>query len=354
MRILIDVNHPAHVHLFRNAAQEWERRGHSILWVARDKDIVIDLLHLYDIDFKLLSMHRRGILGLGQEMLIRDWKLLRIVLGYKPDVMLGTSVNITHVSRLTPTRSIFFTESDPHLIRLITYLSFPFADVIVIPDVLPDTKWISKQVKHPSYHKLAYLHPNRFTPDPKVLDKLGIAPGEPFSIVRFIAWGASHDIGQGGLSTDAQRRVIETLQSHGRVFITTEVDLPPELAPYRFHIAPDLMHDALYYATLFVGDSQSMTTEAALLGTPALRCNSMVGRTTVIDELEYKYDLCYGFLPSQVDQLIAKINELFQTKDLKLQWDEKRKRLLADKIDLTDWIVEFVENYVTNGGKINS
>ena len=44
MRILIDVNHPAHVHLFRCAAGEWGSKGHEVCWVARDKDIVVDRL----------------------------------------------------------------------------------------------------------------------------------------------------------------------------------------------------------------------------------------------------------------------------------------------------------------------
>ncbi|MFC1975129.1 DUF354 domain-containing protein [Chloroflexota bacterium] len=349
MRILIDINHPAHVHLFRKAAEEWKRKGHQIFWVARDKDIVVDLLHRYGIEFELLSTHRQGVIGLALEMIIRDWKLLCLAHEYKPDVMLGTSVNITHVGRIIPARSIYFTESDSHLIRLITYLSFPFADAIVIPNVLPDIWPASKQVKHSSYHKLAYLHPNRFAPDPEVLAKLGVKPSEPFFIVRFIAWGASHDIGQGGLTLGAQRRIIKVLSSYGHVFISTEVELQPEFDPYLIPIEPDQMHDALYYATMFVGDSQSMTTEAAILGTPALRCNSMVGRTTVIDELEYKYDLCYGFLPDDVDGLMTKIDELLQTEDLKLKWQKKRERLLADKVDLTEWMVNFVEDYVNYG-----
>lgn len=353
MRILIDVNNSPHVHLFRYAAREWESRGHSVFWTARDKDIVVDLLHCYGFKFQVLSTYRRGLSRMALELIVRDWKLFRLAHQLRPDVMIGTSVNITHVSRLLPARSIFFTESDPDLIRLISYLTFPFADTIVMPDILPNT-WTSKQVKHASYHKLAYLHPNRFTPDPSVLDELGVAPGEPFFIVRFIAWGATHDIGEGGLSLEAKRRVIQTLSPHGRVFITAEKPsskvsiLQPDFEPYRIHIEPHRIHDALYYATMFVGDSQSMTTEAAVLGTPALRCNSMVGRTTVIDELEHKYDLCYGYLPNETDRLIAKIEELLRTVSLKDRWREKRTHLLEDKIDLTDWMVDFIEQYMDN------
>lgn len=353
MRILVDANHPAHVHLFRNAAREWISRGHRVLWTARDKDLVLDLLRQYGFDFRVLSAYRSGLSRMALDLMVRDWKLYRLVRTWEPDVMVGTSVNITHVSRVTPARSIFFTESDPHLIRLITYLSFPFADRIVTPDALGEV-WPRKHVTYPSYHKLAYLHPNRFTPDPSVLHELGIEPGSRFFILRFISWGASHDIGQGGLSLAAQHRIVEALSGHGRVFVSVEkarsgaTSPAPDLEPYHIQIDPHRMHDALHYATLLVGDSQSMTTEAALLGTPSLRCNSMVGRTAVIEQLEHQYDLTYGFRPHELDRLIAKIEELLQNDNLKARWLRKRDRLLEDKIDLTSWMVGFVEQYLSH------
>ncbi len=350
MRILIDVNNSPQVHLFRCAAREWEARGHKVFWTARDKDLVVDLLQRYGFDYHVLSTYNRGLFNMAIELIVRDWHLYRLAKKLKPDIMLGTSVNITHVSKLLPARSVFFTESDPHLIRMISYVTFPFADVIVMPDVLPDT-WKSKQVKHPSYHKLAYLHPNRFTPDPKVLEELGVEPGEKFFIVRFISWGATHDIGEKGLSLENKRRIVQTLSNYGRVFITMEkasskaANFHPEFEPYRFRIPPERIHDAMYYATMYIGDSQSMTTEAAILGTPAIRCNTMVGRTAVIDEVEQKYGLAYGFTPAEADKMLDRIHELLGRKNLKTEWLEKRERLLADKVDMTEWMVDFVEKY---------
>jgi predicted glycosyltransferase len=317
MRILIDVNHPAHVHLFRNAAEEWQSKGYPILWVARDKDIVVDLLKLYGIQHLTISTHQRGAAALAWELFARDWKLYQVARRFRPNLMLGTSVNITHIARFVGAKSIFFTESDPHLIRLITYLAFPFADKIVVPDVLPDIGWPSKQVKHNSYHKLAYLHPLRFQADPTVLDEMGVQTGETFFIIRLIGWGASHDLGNKGLDLAGKRRLVNTLRARGRVFISSEEELQAEFAPYRLTIQPHRMHDALAFATLLVGDSQSMTTEAALLGTPAIRCNSMVGRTTVIDELEHKYHLCYGYQPNQLDAMLERIHDLLCIQDLK-------------------------------------
>lgn len=44
MRILIDIGHPAHVHLFKNFTHEMEKRGHELLFTCRDKEFEIALL----------------------------------------------------------------------------------------------------------------------------------------------------------------------------------------------------------------------------------------------------------------------------------------------------------------------
>ena len=142
------------------------------------------------------------------------------------------------------------------------------------------------------------------------------------------------------------------LEKRGRVFITSEGALPPEFASYRIPIAPDKIHDALAFADLFVGDSQSMTIEAAVLGTPAIRCNTFVGRCPVIEELEHKYGLTYGFLPDEEDRMLKKINHLMAKSDLKQEWHRRRDAMLEEKIDLTAWMVPFVENYVENGYRL--
>lgn len=50
MRILVDVGHPAHVHLFRNAIHIWHQRGHRVVVTTRDKKVTSRLLSLYCVD----------------------------------------------------------------------------------------------------------------------------------------------------------------------------------------------------------------------------------------------------------------------------------------------------------------
>ncbi len=95
---------------------------------------------------------------------------------------------------------------------------------------------------------------------------------------------------------------------------------------------------------MLIGDSQTMAAEAAVLGTPSIRCNSFVGKLAYLEELEHKYGLTFGFRPEDEDKMYEKIKELLKKSCLKKEWKKKRQRLLADKINLTDWMISFIEN----------
>jgi len=344
VNILVDLGHPAHVHLFRYAIGEWRERGHEVVLVARDKDIVTDLMDAFGWTYTIGSRARTGKVGLFLELIEHDWRVLSVARKCRVDVMLGTSVAIAHASRFLHAKSIVFNEDDLDVARMFAKLTYPFADYIITPRCVRGD-YGAKHIVHDSYHELAYLHPNRFTPDPSVLADLGISKGERFFILRFVALKAAHDIGESGLSLGLRRRLIRELSRLGRVFITTEAELAEEFRPYQIHMSPEKMHDALYYATMLISDSQTMTIEAAVLGTPAIRCNTFVGRCSVIEELEHKYGLTYGLLPKDEDKMFDKIMELLDDENLHNRWQQRRKRMLQDKIDLTSWMVDFVERF---------
>jgi predicted glycosyltransferase len=96
---------------------------------------------------------------------------------------------------------------------------------------------------------------------------------------------------------------------------------------------------------MFLGDSQTMTSEAAILGTPALKCNTFAGELSVPNELENNYGLCYSYKPENFNDFLDKIDELIEKPDLKEQWNQKKEDFLKDKIDVSAFIVWFIENY---------
>lgn len=347
MNILVDINHPAHVHLFRHAIQAWQKEGHLIVITARDKEVTIRLLELYGLAYHLTTQPLNSLIGKAWELVRQDAIIYQLAIRHQIELMLGTSIGIAHVSRITSAKSLFFNEDDAIVDRTSYYLAYPFADAVITPDCLSD-KFTSKYVTYPSYHELAYLHPNRFQPDPSIYSLLDISSDEPYFVMRLVALKADHDIGQKGISPSFLRRIIHLLSDYGRVFITSETPLSEDLEPYRVPVPPHKIHDVLAFASMLISDSQTMTAEAAVLGVPSIRCNTFVGRCSTLEELEKRYKLTYGFLPQAEEAMMQKITALIKDKTTKEQWLEKRERMLKEKIDLTGWMLNFVNTFYQN------
>ncbi len=335
MRILIDILHPAHAHFFRNFALSMKKRGHGVMVTARDKDVTLALLDAYGIPFVSLSTLSRRKAGLLFEWLSRTFRLWKAARRFKPDVLLGCmGPSIVPVGRLLrkPTVVFYNNETADMVSSWVQRLATAY-----VTSTSFEGRVKGRHVTHNSYHELAYLHPKYFTPDKRVLSGPGIGENGRFFIVRFVAWQASHDVGAKGI-TDKMGFVRE-LAKHGRVLITSEGGLPAELEGYRINIKPEKLHDLLAFATLCVGESATLAAEAACLGVPAIYiANTKRGYT---NELERDYGLVFNF--ASQEEGLKKAAELAQRENVRDEFQEKRKKMLSEKIDLTAWMVEFVE-----------
>ena len=344
MKILIDIGHPGHVHLFSNLIQDFKRKGYKVITTVKDIPVAKELLQKYKIEFIDIGRKKDAIIGKALYQLIYNYKLFKLVKKNKINIGIGTSITIAHLSRISKLKSIIFDDDDDDVQPLFLKYAHPYADTILSPDCLRG-KREKETIFYPGYHELAYLHPKRFIPDPKVLKESGLSIKDAFYILRFNAFKAHHDKGVKGISLENKIRLVKKISKIGKVLITTEREIEPELNPYQIRIAPEKIHHFLAFATMFIGDSQTMTSEAAVLGTPAIRCNTLVGRISYLEEQEKKYGLTYGFLPSQSEQMFEKIDELLSLPNLKEEWQKRRLRMLDDKIDVTAFMVWFVENY---------
>ena len=341
MRILIDVIHPAHVHFFKNFIWKMEKKGHEVLVTARDKDVATALLNAYNIKHTILSKAVSGFFSLGKELLKRDISLFKISRKFNPHILMGIgNPSITHVATLLNKRSVFFYDTE-HA-KLINYLSFPFASVICTPSCYKKDIG-NKQIRYNGYHELAYLHPNYFKPNPAVLDEIGLSKDDTFIILRFVSWSASHDVGQHGIQDKIE--LVRELEKYGQVFITSEGELENDLEKYKIKISPEKLHDLLYYTSLYMGEGATTASECAILGTHAIYVNTL--RLGYTDEEEEKYNLVYNFSDEKTmeKQAFDKALELLKNNNLREEGKKKRAKLLKDKIDVTAFMVKFIENY---------
>jgi predicted glycosyltransferase len=81
-----------------------------------------------------------------------------------------------------------------------------------------------------------------------------------------------------------------------------------------------------------------MVTEAALLGTPAVRSNSFVGEDDMGNFLELEREgLIYNV--AEFDEVIERATGLLAREDADREWARKREAFMADKVNLTDLVV---------------
>jgi predicted glycosyltransferase len=340
VRFAVDLLHPAHVHFFRCFVAAMRERGHEVLITARDKECTFDLLAAYGLPYTAISRQAAGAPALARELAVRTARFWRLARRFRPDYLLGImGPTIALAGKALPSRTVIF--YDTEMARATNRFAYPLADVVCTPECYQG-RVPTRHVRYPGYHELAYLHPARFRPDPALLAEHGLGGEEPLYVVRFVAWAASHDAGESGFSPAGKRRLVALLAERGRVVISSEAPLPDDLEPYRLRLPPERVHHLLAAARLLAGESATMASEAAVLGTPAVFV-STTGRGYT-DEQERRYGLVHNFTPGQEAEALARVAELADRPDLEADAAERRRRLLAERIDVTAWMVDFFES----------
>lgn len=343
MNILIEIGHPAHVHFFRNAIRIWKNQGHKLLIASRAKELTNYLLHAYGIDAVSISKAGRGGLGFFKEMLSRDFKLWRLSRKFKPDIM--TSIGGTWISQVSKLINkpavVFYDTENATLSNAITY---PLVAALCTPKCYQrETRLGIRHLRYPGYHELAYLHPNHFQPEQNILSAFHLNPSDRYFLVRFISWGASHDLHEKGMAVEEKKKLVEFLSGHGRVFITSESHLPLELQKYSSPIPPEHIHNFMAHADMVIGESATMSSEAAVLGVPAIFISD-TGRGYT-SEQQQEYGLVYHFTNKQIGKALRMIDDLIRRPNLRDAWQQKRKKMLLDCIDVTSFIADFINGY---------
>ena len=327
MNVAFDLCHPAQFHLFKHLMELFRKRGHGVHVHIKEKDSLRALLDHEGWKYTVSPAGDKTSLSAAYAAHLKSY--LAFAKGPRPELHLGSSVVQGTAARLLGGEAYCFSEDDFAVAPAWKWLNIT-AGHIVRPSSLQFEGGGRRTIYHDSYHELAYLHPDIFTPDESVPRRYGLTPGR-YVVARFSAMGAYHDKGESG-APEAFRRVLdEGLPEVMRVVRSVEDGDETDIEPWD-------MHHVLAFARLLAGDSQSMAMEAAALGVPSVRCNSFVGRITVLNELEEKYGLTFGFRPENANAAAAKIIELAEGDSVEEKFAERRGGMLAEKINLLDWM----------------
>lgn len=370
MKVLFMISHPAHFWMFKYTIDNLKRDGHKVVIVIRPKDVLEQLCINAGMDFyKVKNRPKKwGMFGLAIFLIEKIFEVLHIARKEKPDILIGSDGVLAVVGKLIRKPAFECYEDDAEAIALYAKMFFPIYTGVICPKCCSAWKWADKKIAYPSYHELGYLHPNQFTPSREKVEAYGIDVDKPYILIRFAQLTAHHDVGIHGINTQIAERMIEMLKPHGRIYITSERPLEPQFEQYRIKINPLDMHHVMAFASLYIGDSQTMAAEAGVVGTPFVRLNDFVGRLSYLHELEaptdftprsdgyvpkidahvpddVHYSLGYGHKTADVEGFFASIQRLLDTPDRKAICAERRAKMLSEKVDYAKYLTWFIENY---------
>ena len=337
MKILIDLGHPAHIHYFKNFIWIMEGNGHEFLLVARDKEVLHDLLIDYSFPYINRGKGGNSLLFKLFYILKADFIIFKGAKRFKPDLFLSvSSTYAAHVSRLFRKPHIALDDTEHAIFELLMYP--PFSDVILNPS--PFWKRFSKkQIFFDSYLEMSHLLPKYFKPDPSVLASYDIDSNSRFFLLRLVSWNASHDVGQSGLDPALKREIVSKLEQFGQVFISSEEELSSDLKKYQIKIKPAHFHHFLYYASMYIGEGATTAAESIILGTPAIYINTLNAGT--IKEQSEKY----GLISLRDAKIIMEKIDILLHDTASIKASSNREKILNEKIDITSFLVWFIENY---------
>ncbi|MBN1597157.1 MAG: DUF354 domain-containing protein [Bacteroidales bacterium] len=346
MKLLFYLGHPAHYHLFKNAINHFKSNNSPVHILIKRKDVLEELLdadgHIYSNIFP--NTRGASIVSMTKTILKRNYSLAKYCLKTKPDLLIGTSVENSHIGKLLNIPSINVNEDDHDVVPLYSQLSYPLSNTILSPTTCSTGKWEFKTIHYKGYHELAYLHPNNFMPS-SIIAKKYVPLDKPFFLIRFAKLTAHHDRGIRGIDDTTALQIVEKLIPHGNVFITSEKKLEKEFEQYRIDIEPRDMHHVMTFAKLYIGDSQTMAAEAGVLGVPFIRYNDFAGRIGYLKELEETYGLGFGISPPNSRKLLGTIEYLLKTELVQEVYQERRIKMLNEKIDVNQFLIWFIQNF---------
>ena len=89
-----------------------------------------------------------------------------------------------------------------------------------------------------------------------------------------------------------------------------------------------------------------MTSEAAILGVPSFRLNDFVGKISVMDEKEIKYNLSKGYKSNEFDLFYSELSQWLEKSETEKNIIKiHQKKMLSEKVDLSELMKWLFENF---------
>lgn len=340
MKIFIDINHPAHVHYFKNFIKIMEEKGHTFIVINRNSKIINNLLDIYQINHKIRNK-RSTKKSFWHTIIYLFGIILACIkesIKNRPDIYLGFgSFPCTFTAFLFQKPVILLDDTEHNNISHL--LNKPFNPIVLTPFYYK--KRLGKnQIYFQAYVEQLYLHP-QFYNEQKELPQ--IIKNCNYALVRYIAYDASHDRNIKPITEKVKKQVVKELSKKMRVIVSLEQDTIDEFyKSFQLNNSPDKMHDIIAHSSLFITEGATMASEAGVLGVPYIYINPLqVGN--INEQIKSYPKIASQTLNSE--QLFEILNEKVNQPIESATKADIRKSIEKTTINPTNFLVWFVENY---------
>lgn len=339
MNIIFELNHPKHYYQYKYLINYYNNSQDNVLILARDKDVLLKVLDEEGHKYNVFGKHGKSLFSkitFLPKLLI---SYLKIIWQFKPNYILSkASVYAALLKPIIKAKLVITPDSE--VVWVTKKLVAPLSDIVITPETY--------KLNHGKNHKRVsgffeetYLSPLSFSPDETILRDYNL--NKPFFVLRFISWDANHDVGNWGFSDEQKIKLCDMLSKFGQVLVSAERNkIPSSIQKYIIKIPPSKIHHVIHYANMYIGDSQTMATESALLGTPSFRFNSFVGKNDMSNfVILQEKQLLSNF--SDFDKLCKSIISTVENSESKNNWLDKRNKFFNNKIDINKQIIDIIK-----------
>jgi uncharacterized protein len=293
-KVWIDLGNSPHVPFFLALAKEFERRGHSILWTARDYAQTVPLAEKANLPIKIFGTHGgRGILQKSWKFTERVWKLLHWARGKKIDLVIShNSQEPFAVARILGIKSVNLMDYEHHPLN---NFSFRMTNRVIVPESFPD-EFIKKFGASKKTYKFAGIKEDvylaDFAPDENFQNELKLLEISPENILVVVRPHAPEALYHRQFANGILDKLLDKFVANPNVKI---ILLPrknyqgeelKKCHPQPNIIIPKKVLDGanlLFAADLVVSGGGTMNREATALGIPVITIFS--GKPAAIDEM---------------------------------------------------------------------
>lgn len=339
MKIFIDINHPAHVHYFRNFIKIMESKGHNFVITNRNEKIINVLLDYYNIKHKIRNIRPKKKSYFKSIIYLLKTKLNNIIvcIQEKPDFYISESI----VGFLFNKPALEIEDTEHNSLSQKLYL--PFCSSVLTPFYFYKNLG-EKQLYFNAFLEQLYLHKNYFHIDDSIYKDLNLEDNSNYAFLRYTSFDANHDHKVIPLSWEVKKKIVKELSMFMPVFISFEKEIEDTyLTQFSIHISPEKIHSVIANASIFISEGATMACEAGLLGVPYIYINPLQKVGNIMEQVKMFPQIAHSTLKeSDIFEIINKLkSHIFSIKEknnLRLKWDDKT-------IDLTAFLVWFIENY---------